>query len=205
MRVYVVSARRRALSSETSESSPTITVLRAGPADSVDTNISTPDPSACMGVMTRRSASSMVRPVMVCRDAIALRTPSLTPLNGASAVDVAELDARNRYSPSTTSKSTARVFAPPISTARRESPCVREEGINHLTKSEESPKEMQAFDQCSQRSRIDSGKQNAERDGQENTAHKSNELDETKTANRAVWSRARAEVEINQSSDNAAQ
>ncbi len=158
MRVYVVSASRRALSSETSESRPTITVLRAGPADSVDTNISTPDPSAWMGVMTRRSASSMVRPVMVCSDAIAFRAPSLTSLNGASAVEGAELDARNRYSPSTTSKSTARVFAPPISTARRESPCVREEGMDHLTKSEESPKEMQAFNQCSQRSRVDSGK-----------------------------------------------
>src|ERR1700690_2572452 len=205
MREYVVSARRRAVSSETSESKPTITVLSAGPADNVETNTSTPDPSDWSGVMTRRSESSILRPVMVCNEAIALRTPSLTSLNGASAVEGAELDARNRYSPSTTSKSTARVFAPPISTARRESPCVIEEGMDHLTKSEESSKEMQAFDQCSQRSRVDSGKQHAERDGQENTAHKSNELDETKTANRAVWSRARAEVEINQSSDNAAQ
>lgn len=100
-------------------------VLSAGPADSVLTKASTPEPSDCAGVISRPSASSMDRPVTDCKSLMAARTPPLTSRIGASAVEGAVPPAMKRYSPSTTSKSTARVLAPPTSTAKRDSPSIK--------------------------------------------------------------------------------
>src|SRR5689334_6838584 len=92
-----------------------MTVLTEGPAETVATTASTPEPSACAGEIKPPPCARILVPVTTCKLLIASRTPMPTSLNGDSAVDGACPDATKRYSPSTTSKSTTRVTAAPTS------------------------------------------------------------------------------------------
>ena len=117
--VYALRAACIALFSDISSLTAATTRRKAGAALEVAMKRSIPLPSRRWGIR-RRISSVSLRPVICSSSRTALLTPAVTSPNGASAVVAAVERAMKRYSPPSTSNSTARVWSDPISTASTE-------------------------------------------------------------------------------------